>query len=354
MSLRSIVITAFTALAVACAPTLRPAQLLDRAKFLNDLHLNTALRKQHKVCKIPRNRKHKFCLQDRKDLEAELEGNLSGAEKLQGKVLGMSEKEYEHFKLVVHWSRKYSNIRNFHRYSTNLLTESVLNLQRPGYKGDKPLMLAFMSPWDYSNFGVRALDVKSHELGNFTKGYKVILFETENKQQMKQQLEMVRRLYQGRNQVAIMTIGAHGLQKKMALSGQKKDEQMLTVNDLGPLFSPYDSLFKSDAIVFLASCRNGQGREKEVNIANQMGHALPGRTVISCDTDLINFRYKLEFFSGKYRPGTVQMIGFDGSMIRDCLYEVRVPRKKQKIRRVNQQYRRNRPQQPQRRFYRHR
>lgn len=316
MSLTRLVATAFLALAVACAPTLSTSDSLNRARLLHELREGYFLEKKHNYCKKEENGRDIACrTQEARRIHA-INTNTSVIGKLRSKIFSMGESEFKRYKSAAKWAKRLSNIRNFHRYSTHLLEESNANLTSPNYKADKPLMVVFMSPQDRDQFGIRALDWKVDEIERFTKGYKVIVFESTNHYQMQDQMKKVNDLYNGKNQIALMAIGGHGRRTEIELS----DGDPLKTSHVRYVFRPYRHLFAKDAEVLLASCYNGKGHNKERNLANSLANTLPGVLINSCDRVLVGFDFELDK-DGRYIKNSLTLKG--GLLPTNCLYRVR-------------------------------
>ncbi len=307
-----------------CGHTLPQTDLQDREALIDSITRQMAPtdKSTQKYCSKDLKKKSKIAYcngqkalsQNLRDMARELR------DKLEDKLLSVSRPEFREYEDVIRRARDLSDIRFFHRYSKRLLEESNRNLIDPNYKADKPLAVFFMGLYETKTFGVRALDVKVDEIEKFVEGYKVIVFESSSFYQMHLQMKKVEKLYEGKNKISGLMIGGHGTKDSITLGQRSSDgDQMLYGNSVNSIFRNFESMFSEDAIVFLASCNNGEGREEELNIANTFAYTLPGRKVFSCTKVLVDFDYELDE-NNQIDPDSIKMTGLEGLIPKDCTY----------------------------------
>lgn len=290
----------------------------ERTVFMNTLRRRLVKSNRHQKPKLP-----------------EVVNALSSVER---KVMGLSEQEFQKYKRAVHLAHRFANITNVQRYSQEVLSETVLNLTDPNYKKGKPLAVFVMA--EYENpiplklkakpsyltspnspiFGIRPLDVKPSEVDKYMEGYKVVVFEAGNIWKIREQLSLVRGLYQGKSVVAGVSIGSHGTTEGFTL-GARGNGRILVPDQVGFTFKPLKGMYIPEAIFVLPACYGGHGRTTRDNMANSFARNHPNHSVYACDKTTIWFDTSTDS-NGKVDQNSISMIGIDNNGIGDCTYIV--------------------------------
>ncbi|MDP3990589.1 MAG: hypothetical protein Q8Q01_05290 [archaeon] len=301
-------------------------------------HLNSAERYETRVLELSKNDLLNF-YQTKIEEQANYDKEYSSEvrEELEEIIENMDLEEFRAYDKLT--SNLYSNhfIINPQRYSMKVL--EALN-KRPLEDLEKPTILFIMGKYDHSlPFRIHPLEEKTDKIKDLLDRYRVVLYEVSGKEELRKAMiefsinELFRNgeaIVKGKmkGKVAGLVFGAHGSRyslitdiQEITFEGKtREDEIIIHWDQLIRILSPYEKLFDKDAIVLFASCNAGEGRDRELNLANVAAYSLPGRKVYSCDRKLLDFDFEKKE-DGNINPESLKLYSISRHLeSSDCTY----------------------------------
>lgn len=237
------------------------------------------------------------------------------AESIEDKISSQSEKDFLEYKDITEKAYELAGIRNPQRYPLSVLEETVNNLTNPSHREDKPLVLVFMGSYDRDlGLGIRPLEVKSPEIANLLLGYRVIVMESANTEELDKRVTRLLDNYKNSERVVEgIIVGGHGSAGKIALG-------YLPSENLNPpyiyyIFDRLNKLVSKEAIIFLTPCHAAEG---ERSIQHAFAYTFPERKVYACPKTVKGLFYS---FDSRHRiiPSSLQLVS-SLAQSDDCTY----------------------------------
>ena len=229
-------------------------------------------------------------------------------------VRRMNKKQFCHYRDLVEEAHNELNISYAHRYSIKTLEQALDNWNSPTLSPDKDIALTFMNQSDKRDM----FSWYSCRLEDFVKGYHLLVFEVNTREQIRKRLSKIREKFPN-NKIAGLIIGGHGSSGYIALGKNDTSYIGILPRKVDPIFSEYIDMFKDNPIIALPNCLNGRKTKSGYpNIAQSFPWTFSEKhpQISACSDRCTGFKYKLNE-DGTVVPESIRFFGrlFDKTVI---------------------------------------